>query len=1376
MSNSLLNSFIISSSGTSVVTVPYDSGAKIIQNEKFLNYINYYKSAARLSLAPDFYDQAMNAVKHIEKGSPLINVKVNDSVLILWDDRIKAFKLLYKSKKVLIDTLSKSVLSELKKAKKLPWNDLFVYLGEDNFSFTKTDLCNEFIDIIQVSNVGTIKDEVINKIIKEESSSKEDVYLAILELIEIKNILNRLQKIKFDGLNAIGNDIKNKKIVSTISFVEGILKQLKFMSIGRFSGITPITEKSFPFTLECVLDFTELSDHILIVKPLDAIRMNKKNVFVSANDKLPDCAVSKFSNDSSLTLPYNVYQKLNVVGQGCREDIFQKGELINSLLWNKIIIEYLDNFDFNESYNETPNLIFFTPDKFYSDIVEGYSLISNTVFEFDQNERIFDRSVLFSFLNNPPKRFDTDFTDEYIVSNSQDKSGLTDKGTFRTFNETLNLGLNRFQKNFLFKSINLLTDVPNKFSSSIITLNAPPGSNKFNVVSSFIASQIVEASYVNIDPEVTFSFTDYNELSSKTFHNLLNENGNRSSIHPLLSRWVYSFSRNGKLSEPVDYTINLDTSGKFSFEYLAFSFISKIDVHIDKYLLCYDEATNRNIITPDMIKVMDLLHKLKVATNENSIDYLDFKLPKTNRIESAVNNLSKVQKHIYELLIFYEAQKREYINYISELIDASRPFVINDEFEVEVSEYLKDEHQYRKKSVEFDEAIELATVEKLNIEKDIDNLRAIFLQLKQKRRDIINDIKHVSSSIRKDIDSLVSDIQQLNSKSALVIGMSGGKKKAIEKLLSKYKKCETYVHYKHIIDQYINLAKIDNADNLLIGAVDSIVSTFKSTTNKNEEVLNFEIKINKIEMEISEKERNLEIFTSEINKLNEDKLFIDEKLIKIENFKKLDEIKVTNHQNKDILVHILEDLYESILPISKHLATRVECSLEILESGRKYDELKYELDYVLTSLVDACFKPLLFNISMRLNEGNFFLQLPTLEKGFTYESIRSRFRIFSYIFPVFCSSPSKIAQHISSISPNGWMSSIGIIDTIIIDNANAFSPEVSMTGLSIAKKALIIGDTAQPGPLHVVSESMDVSLSTKVLDTGYFVTPEIQDNVLNCHKASILSISQFYNPWHPFKDLSRGDYLLDVNSSPIEMYAFSNNEFYKNNLLFSTAPIYYKNRKPKYSSQIGQINLDNASFSFYDNYKLEDESSILPSNSPFHLVLNEGEFNFSEKTNNKEIVSILKWIDDNYSYLTRDGRKLHEVLSVLTPFNNQALKIMKAGLCVTYSNKDLEKLKHEIFNKYSEFCIYSSDFNSNTRLNTDVVIFSTCYDDKHINENNFAERDPTLLNVLMTTPKKSLVVFANRSFVEKIKDSKLNLAKLFNYIDLFQIQEENSEK
>lgn len=288
------------------------------------------------------------------------------------------------------------------------------------------------------------------------------------------------------------------------------------------------------------------------------------------------------------------------------------------------------------------------------------------------------------------------------------------------------------------------------------------------------------------------------------------------------------------------------------------------------------------------------------------------------------------------------------------------------------------------------------------------------------------------------------------------------------------------------------------------------------------------------------------------------------------------------------------------------------------------------------------------------------------------------------------------------------------IDLLIIDEAGQVSPEVAGAGFSLAKKALVIGDTLQIPPISKLTKSIDVgnlhkgNLISKDLKVAEIdkVYKELQSKGIASDGGSVMKISQNRSKYYPEKELERGLYLYEHRRCYDSIIRFCNELCYKGVL------------KPMRGDA--------------------PENAILPSMGYLNI---EGKCQNAlggSKKNELEAKIIAGWIINNYKNLREayNGKEIKDIVAVVTPFKIQSHRIAE------YLKLAKDKgIKDEL----SQITV--GTVHSLQGAEREVVLFSPTYS-RH-NKGSFIDNDRSMLNVAVSRAKDSFLVFGDMSLFNR---------------------------
>ncbi|MDQ2151380.1 AAA domain-containing protein [Alcaligenaceae bacterium C4P045] len=275
------------------------------------------------------------------------------------------------------------------------------------------------------------------------------------------------------------------------------------------------------------------------------------------------------------------------------------------------------------------------------------------------------------------------------------------------------------------------------------------------------------------------------------------------------------------------------------------------------------------------------------------------------------------------------------------------------------------------------------------------------------------------------------------------------------------------------------------------------------------------------------------------------------------------------------------------------------------------------------------------------------------------------------------------------------------IDLLIVDEAGQVLPEVAAPSFSLAKQALVIGDTQQIEPIWSIPATVDVgNLVGAGLLSGVNVDEDYAGFCARGHSAangSVMAIAQAASRYHYDRELARG------------MYLYEHRRCYNSIIAYCNALCY----KGKLQPMRGQ----------------EPEGG-LPTLGYLHVDGVCRQSSRGSRENLLEAKTIAAWIEANETELkARYKKELWEIVGVISPFGAQTEAIVQA--CEALGLK-AGKGNH----KMTVGTVHS--FQGAERP---VVIFSAVYS-KHA-DGTFIDRKRSMLNVAVSRAKDSFLVFGD---------------------------------
>jgi hypothetical protein len=282
------------------------------------------------------------------------------------------------------------------------------------------------------------------------------------------------------------------------------------------------------------------------------------------------------------------------------------------------------------------------------------------------------------------------------------------------------------------------------------------------------------------------------------------------------------------------------------------------------------------------------------------------------------------------------------------------------------------------------------------------------------------------------------------------------------------------------------------------------------------------------------------------------------------------------------------------------------------------------------------------------------------------------------------------------------------IDLLIIDEAGQVPPEVAGAAFALARRALVIGDTAQLEPIWRVPRRVDIG---NLRGSGLLTSEDEQagrnsfaDSGRAASSGSVMRVAQHISRYHQDRDLARGLFLYEHWRCFDEIIGFCNNLCYRGKLKALRGP-------KATSDNLGADGLPPLGYSQVDGL-----CERLAGGS---------------RRNISEAETIAAWIADQKTALERtyQGKPLSEVVGIVTPFAAQVGAIQSA----------LKELGMET----EQGGVTVGSVHAFQGGQRPIIIFSPTYS-KHA-DGNFIDMSPSMLNVAVSRAMNSFLVFGDMS-------------------------------
>ena len=298
----------------------------------------------------------------------------------------------------------------------------------------------------------------------------------------------------------------------------------------------------------------------------------------------------------------------------------------------------------------------------------------------------------------------------------------------------------------------------------------------------------------------------------------------------------------------------------------------------------------------------------------------------------------------------------------------------------------------------------------------------------------------------------------------------------------------------------------------------------------------------------------------------------------------------------------------------------------------------------LDELLDTTVRFKIFRLTVHYWEGRWLLEVRDRlkevenQKANGLKAKRYRWQRRMMVTPCIVSTLYMLPSHMSGKKWEGDNNfsdeyNYNFIDLLIIDEGGLIPPELAGASLSLAKKAIVIGDTRQIEPIQSLSSQVDIGnlqhagiLSGNANQAQYEHLKNMGKTVFG---GSVMKAAQMLSSHHYDLEMERGMYLYEHHRCYDEIISFCNKLCYKKKLIAKRGSAPTNAPLPT----IGHLHIDG----------LCQRAS---GGSRYNML---------------EAQTIAKWLADNRQQLETTYRKsLSEIVCVITPFGQQTQVISQA--------------------------------------------------------------------------------------------------------------------
>jgi len=276
----------------------------------------------------------------------------------------------------------------------------------------------------------------------------------------------------------------------------------------------------------------------------------------------------------------------------------------------------------------------------------------------------------------------------------------------------------------------------------------------------------------------------------------------------------------------------------------------------------------------------------------------------------------------------------------------------------------------------------------------------------------------------------------------------------------------------------------------------------------------------------------------------------------------------------------------------------------------------------------------------------------------------------------------------------------GEVDLLIVDEAGQVAPEIGTQSFSLAKRALVVGDTFQIEPVWSVPEGTD---SANAIESGVAGSgdeyAELKEKGFFAASGNLMRMAQLACRYTRYEDICPGMMLVEHRRCVPEIIAYCNDLVYKGKLQpYRKESEEELRNRPVFLPPLGEIEI-----------RADDERAA------------------GSRRNEREAARIAEWTKEYLEALEkRYEKKIGEILGIVTPFTAQKKAVQKALAGVLGRDAG----------------IVVGTVHALQGAERDVVLFSPVYGQGH-SGNTFFDAGPNMMNVAVSRARDSFIVIGN---------------------------------
>lgn len=371
----------------------------------------------------------------------------------------------------------------------------------------------------------------------------------------------------------------------------------------------------------------------------------------------------------------------------------------------------------------------------------------------------------------------------------------------------------------------------------------------------------------------------------------------------------------------------------------------------------------------------------------------------------------------------------------------------------------------------------------------------------------------------------------------------------------------------------------------------------------------------------------------------------------------------------------------------------------------------------LSERLDITMRARAFCVAARYWEGRYLLDLhEKLAAGISYDSkapvrLERALRRIAKLTPCMVSTLYSLPKFYRAFSDGAPSYLLNRIDLLIVDEAGQVAPETGFGPFLLAKKALIVGDTAQIEPVWSISSRIDAqnARASRVIPDGEEYDQWSSHRGSAAADGNLMRMAQLACRWRvsPKPALPDGLMLREHRRCDPVIIDYCNELLYEGELIPCRPPV---------------------------------EDRILPAMGYAH-VQTPAQRQGQSWYNDGEARVIASWLEERREQLEQHyGKPLSEIVGVVTPFRPQRNRILRSlGANLGASHGITVGTVHAL-----------------QGAERDIVIFSPTYGEG-FEGTPFFDRAPNMLNVAASRARDSFLVFGNMALFNTLRRSPAGL-------------------